>query len=39
MLSVEVDGVDGLPARPVVAPAGMLAMTVPTVVIPVTDTT
>ena len=36
---VEVDAVDGLPARPVVAPAGMLAMTVPIVVIPVTDTT
>ena len=37
-LSVEVDADDGLPARPVVAPAVIDAITVPFVVIPVTET-
>ena len=38
VLSVDVEGALGLPVRPVATPAGILTITVPDVVIPVTST-
>ena len=38
VLSVDVDGAFGLPVRPVATPTGIVAITVPEVVMPVTST-